>query len=362
MAVAGVWRGSDQTVHRTRRADRLDFASERKIGRCSFAICDRVGGRFYLSFNISPLQFQDAQFPQQLEAIAVEAGFPLSRIQLELTESAVIDDLARARLIASKLKALGIQIALDDFGTGFSSLRWLQALPFDAIKIDASFVRSMTTVRDSRKIVSAVIGLGQSLKMPVVAEGVETKAEASMLTKFGCDFVQGYLFSKPLMASAVPNILAARGELTTKIVPTDLSCNLRLAQLNAIYDCAPIALCFIDMSRRVVSANKKMADLVGGFDLTQIIGKRIDDVYPEFVPLIADLLDAVADGIDLSPLESRMPERNRWMLTTVSTVHDEDAELLGISIAIVDITDSKVSPPMRTFGKRPLPSNWRGKP
>ena len=127
--------------------------------------------QFRLAFNISPLQFQDARLPAQIEAAARPSRFPLSRIQLEITESAVIDDLSAARAAINRLKNLGAQVVLDDFGTGFSSLTRLQALPFDKIKIDRSFVSSMAASRESRKIVSAIIGLGQSLGMPVVAEG-----------------------------------------------------------------------------------------------------------------------------------------------------------------------------------------------
>jgi EAL domain-containing protein (putative c-di-GMP-specific phosphodiesterase class I) len=132
-------------------------------------------GAFRLAFNISPLQFQSLALPAQIEAAVRLSGFPLSRVQLEITESAIIDDISAARTAVSRLKALGMQVILDDFGTGFSSLTRLQALPFDKIKVDGSFVRSMRTSRQSRKIVSAIIGLGQSLGMPIVAEGIETR-------------------------------------------------------------------------------------------------------------------------------------------------------------------------------------------
>ena len=104
----------------------------------------------------------------------------------------------------------------------------MQALPFDSIKIDASFVRTMVMSRDARKIVSAVIGLGQSLGMPVVAEGIETRAEASMLSRLGCDFGQGYLYGRPSHAEAVPAFLRTFGEQTDEHPSLNLSCNLRL--------------------------------------------------------------------------------------------------------------------------------------
>lgn len=169
-------------------------------------------GRFHLAFNISPLQFQAPTLPRQIEAISRRTGFPFSRLQIELTESALIDDLSTARCLIARLKALGVQLALDDFGTGFSCLTWLRLLSFDSIKIDASFVRSMTTSGDCRKIVSAIIGLGQSLGMKVIAEGIETRDEAALLARFGCNLGQGYLFGRPSPAGSIPAVLRSLGE------------------------------------------------------------------------------------------------------------------------------------------------------
>jgi EAL domain-containing protein (putative c-di-GMP-specific phosphodiesterase class I) len=168
-------------------------------------------GVFRLAFNLSPLQFQSLALPAKIEAAVRLSGFPLSRVQLEITESAIIDDISAARATVNRLKALGMQVILDDFGTGFSSLTRLQALPFDKIKIDGSFVRSMRASRESRKIVSAIIGLGQSLGMPVVAEGIETRAQLRMLTYLGCNFGQGYFFSRPIPANEVPALIEQWG-------------------------------------------------------------------------------------------------------------------------------------------------------
>jgi PAS domain S-box-containing protein len=309
-------------------------------------------GVFRLTFNISPTQVQDAKLPAHIEAAVRRSGFPASRIQLEITESVFIADLDAARHALTRLKGLGVGVALDDFGAGFSSLAWLQALPFDEIKIDASFIRSMLASRDSRKIVSAVIGLGQSLGMPVVAEGIETKAEMRMLIGLGCDLGQGYLFARPSRAVAIPAILRALGTHAHDGVPLNLSCNLRLAQLNAIYASAPFALCFIDMSRRFVSANRKYAELIG-VDLCRLIGRRIDDVRPDMLPLVQDVLGAAAKGGIIPSLESVTPDGSRVLLSTISTARDENDEVVGISVAIVDITKFKSSTPLRTFGRRP---------
>ncbi len=107
------------------------------------------------------------------------------------------------------LKGMGVRLSLDDFGTGYSSLAHLQALPFDKIKIDAGFVRAMARDPGSRKIVAAVVGLGHSLGLPTVAEGVEERGEAEALRRLGCDGGQGWLFGRPVPAEAVDAMLAA---------------------------------------------------------------------------------------------------------------------------------------------------------
>jgi PAS domain S-box-containing protein len=306
------------------------------------ASASRWAGEFRLAFNISPLQFQDAELPSRIEEAVRPSGFALSRIQLEITESAVIDDLNSALISIGCLKRLGVQIVLDDFGIGFSSLTRLQALPFDKIKMDASFVRSMDTSRDSRKIVGAVIGLGQSLGMPVVAEGVENQAQSQMLVQLGCDFGQGFLFSKAVTADAVPALLTARGEQADDPTPLNFSCNLKLAQLKAIYEGAPFALCLVDLKRRYVSANQHFATLIG-VGLDEIIGRRVDDVYPDAVPYaIADLKAAVS-GEPIPPRETVMPESGRVVLSTVAAARDENNEVVGISVALIDITKYKTT-------------------
>jgi PAS domain S-box-containing protein len=309
-------------------------------------------GRFRLAFNISPLQFRETELPAQIEEAARSSGFPLSRIQIEITESAVIDDLESARVCLFRLKTLGVQIVLDDFGTGFSSLTRLQALPFDIIKVEASFVQSMGVSRDSRKIVSAVIGLGQSLGMPVVAEGVETPTQLRMLTQLGCDFGQGYLFSRPASAEAIPALIDLRGEAGEDPSPLNLSCNLKLAQLKAIYAGAPFALCFVDLERRYVSANKRFAELIG-VALEDITGRRVEEVYPEALPYVLADIEAVVTGRRAPPRECVMPG-GRMVLSTVAAARDEDNEVVGMSVALIDITRYKRAAASDVSRVRPL--------
>ncbi len=150
-----------------------------------------------LACNVSPLQLRDRGLPMMVRAALDQSGLPPGRLELEITESALVGDLDLARTLLDELKTLGVRLALDDFGTGYSSLRHLKMLPFDKIKIDAGFVGAMVSNLESRKIVAAVVGLGQSLGLITVAEGVEEPETAALLRDLGCDIGQGWLFGRP---------------------------------------------------------------------------------------------------------------------------------------------------------------------
>src|ERR1700722_15097358 len=157
----------------------------------AFRTMQRLPEYLRLSINVSAIQLRDRSLRRQVSLAAEEAGFSLERLTVEITESALVGNIENARSITEELKALGVRIAIDDFGTGYSSLRHLHALPFDEIKVDRSFVQTMLLRRESRKIVAAIIGLGQSLGLTTVAEGVEDQAQADMLLWLGCDLAQG---------------------------------------------------------------------------------------------------------------------------------------------------------------------------
>jgi diguanylate cyclase (GGDEF)-like protein len=163
-----------------------------------------------LSFNLSPLHLTEADLPRQVAEILAEAGLPASRLQLELTEGALLGDLRSGHAMLSELKAMGVRLALDDFGTGHSGLRELQALPFDVIKVDNGFVRAMASDSGARKIVAAIIGLGESLGLPVVAEGIEEQLDVDFLTRLGCDMGQGWLLGRPMPANLLAALLPER--------------------------------------------------------------------------------------------------------------------------------------------------------
>src|ERR1019366_5021526 len=165
-----------------------------------------------ISINISPLELHDAELTQQIRNLAEKAGFSLRRTVIEITESALAENPAQAYATVSALKEWGCKIALDDFGTGYSSLRHLQSMPFDELKVDGIFVSSITERRDSRKIVAAVIGMGQSLGLTTVAEGVATQEQADMLLWLGCDEAQGWLYGRPVPGRELAGVIAAQRE------------------------------------------------------------------------------------------------------------------------------------------------------
>jgi diguanylate cyclase (GGDEF)-like protein len=155
-------------------------------------------GEFVLAVNISPSQVRDQWFPEKVLRTLRETGFPAQRLEIEVTESAMIGDVARAKTSLMSLKNQGVRIALDDFGTGYSSLFLLRELPIDKLKIDRSFVARITTDRENETIVGALIGLGKALGLKVTAEGVEDEATADALRAMGCEFAQGYLYGQAI--------------------------------------------------------------------------------------------------------------------------------------------------------------------
>lgn len=150
-----------------------------------------------ISLNIAPLQLQDPALPLKLLQVLSECGFPPARLEIEITEDALVRDFEAARTILESLKNLGVRVALDDFGTGYSSLRHLRELPFDVLKIDASFVHSMNDSDEAMTIVRTIVQLAKSLGLGITAEGIETQAQAQELRVLGCDRGQGFLLGRP---------------------------------------------------------------------------------------------------------------------------------------------------------------------
>ena len=162
-----------------------------------------------LAVNIAPQQFMDVWLSERILAILVETGFPPHRLEVEITESALVHDLEATRKTLTSLQNLGVRIALDDFGTGYSSLYHLRELKFDKLKIDRSYVDSVTMSDERAKLVDAIIKLGSSLGLVTTAEGIETEASSTWLSDQGCEFGQGYLFGKPMPKSEMDQVIAA---------------------------------------------------------------------------------------------------------------------------------------------------------
>ena len=172
-----------------------------------------------LAVNISPQQLKDPWFSQKLTKLLVEVGFPAAQLEVEITESSLFENLPLVRSIVTSLKNQGVSLSLDDFGTGYSSLSHLRALPFDRIKIDRSFVAAMRGSPDAQAIVVAIVRLGESLSMPITAEGVEDEATAIELTRLGCSKGQGWYFGRAASAADTERLLAERGLLRTPMAP-----------------------------------------------------------------------------------------------------------------------------------------------
>ncbi|HEY0101441.1 MAG TPA: EAL domain-containing protein [Pyrinomonadaceae bacterium] len=161
----------------------------------------------FVSVNLSSKQFIQSDLIQRITQIITETKINPEGLKLEITESAVMDDVDSATEMLKKLRALGIKLSIDDFGTGYSSLSYLHRFPIDTLKVDRSFVVNMSEDSENVEIVRTIVSLAQNLGMNVIAEGVETKEQLAALRKLGCENGQGYLFSKPVAAKAAENLI-----------------------------------------------------------------------------------------------------------------------------------------------------------
>lgn len=163
-----------------------------------------------IAVNLSPVQFGDDGLVATVERALRRHDLPPGRLELEITEGVLINDVERALATVRALKALGVVIALDDFGTGYSSLSYLRRFPFDKIKIDRSFVQALGEDEDAEAIVQSIIAMGRSLKLAVTAEGVETDAQLDLLRGLQCSEVQGFLLGRPTAEPTIDPLRAKR--------------------------------------------------------------------------------------------------------------------------------------------------------
>jgi EAL domain-containing protein (putative c-di-GMP-specific phosphodiesterase class I) len=162
---------------------------------------------FHISVNLSARQFQQHDLLQKIEIILLLSDLAPHTLQLEITESIGMKNAEHTITILNELKEKGIQISIDDFGTGYSSLSYLKKFPIHNLKVDQSFVRDIGEYQDSETIVSLIISMAHTLKLKVIAEGVETERQLSFLKEQKCDMFQGYLFSKPVPAEMFEKLL-----------------------------------------------------------------------------------------------------------------------------------------------------------
>jgi diguanylate cyclase (GGDEF)-like protein len=175
---------------------------------CAWAARGVDAGR--LALNHSARQFLEPHLALFVAEELGRSGFPAERLELEITESAVMSDLGGAKRAVAEVKALGVGFALDDFGTGYSALSYLKHFPVDALKIDRTFVRDLPADRGDAAIVSAIVALGHALGLRVVAEGVESAPQAALVRRLGCDEQQGYYYARPLPAAELESLLRTR--------------------------------------------------------------------------------------------------------------------------------------------------------
>jgi len=166
-----------------------------------------------MAINLSARQFNDDFLLDDIVAALQVSGMAPELLELELTESMVIQNPARAISLLESIKAMGCRIAIDDFGTGYSSLAQLKNFPIDTLKVDRSFIRDLENNQEDRAMTSAIIAMGKTLGLTIVAEGVETEAQQTFLGARACDQIQGYYFSKPLAPTQFDEFLRLQPEL-----------------------------------------------------------------------------------------------------------------------------------------------------
>ncbi len=174
-----------------------------------------------MAVNLSPRQFSDENLLQDIDDALAASGMPPQLLQLEITESMVMHNVGRAIELLDIIRARGVRLAIDDFGTGYSSMALMKKFPVDTIKIDRSFVQDLPHDTEDRAIAQAIISMGKALGMTVVAEGVETVEQANFLREHACDEMQGFLFSKPVAAERIPELLEANRRLGPPSLPRE---------------------------------------------------------------------------------------------------------------------------------------------
>jgi predicted signal transduction protein with EAL and GGDEF domain len=252
-----------------------------------------------MAVNVSARQFQQSDLVAIVTHALAESGLPGAGLELEITESAFLDDIVKTVFVLDQIKTLGVLLALDDFGTGYSSLAHLSSLPFDKIKIDQSFIRDITSNPVNAAIVNATIAMGRSLNMTVLAEGVENEAQLQFLRNRQCEAMQGWLFSKALPAGEIESLMksgnllkvgaggtAAETLLILDDEPNILNALRRLLRREnyEILTASTPANAFDLLARhriQVIISDQRMPEMSG----TEFLS-RVKQLYPETVRIV----------------------------------------------------------------------------
>jgi predicted signal transduction protein with EAL and GGDEF domain/CheY-like chemotaxis protein len=287
------------------------------------AACKQIGawlrngvGAVRVAVNVASRQFIEGDLEQVVRSALVRHEVPPELLELELTETALMSNAERTIMVLTNLKAIGIKVAIDDFGTGYSSLAYLQRFPIDKLKIDIAFVREITTNPNDAAIATAIISMAHSLKLRVIAEGVETRAQLEYLRRSRCDEIQGYFFSRPV-APADMAVLVESG----RCLPVDPAAPNQPAQTLLIVDDNPDILWSLDQlfqrdAYQILTAGSatEAFELLAlhpvqvilcdqrlpGMNGTEFLG-QVKDMYPETIRIILSGymgLDAVLDSVN----------------------------------------------------------------
>lgn len=268
-----------------------------------------------VAVNLSARQFQDEHLAEEVAMILAETGLAPEYLELEITESALIHDVDAAIATSQKLKALGLKLSLDDFGTGYSSLTYVSRFPFDKLKIDQSFVRNITHNPADAAIATAAIAMARGLNLSVLAEGVETEAQALFLRSRHCEAMQGYLFNRPLAPETFARLLADNSRLILNDACTDHEQTLLivddepsiLSSLNRLFrhenfhtltttSCATAFELLAQHPTQVIISDQRMAGMTG----TEFFAK-VRQLYPDTIRIILSgytELESVMDAIN----------------------------------------------------------------
>lgn len=186
-----------------------------------------------VSVNLSPVEFQRSDLDERIEAVLTASGIAPARLELEITESVMLEDAASALATMNRLKALGVRLSMDDFGTGYSSLSYLRNYPFDGIKIDRSFVAALDQSQGSEAIVSAIVSMGHALSLTVTAEGIETRAQLGTLKALACDQAQGFYLGRPMAPMLFRQIVLDQDAGVAATDPPTAGCRVEARQTSA---------------------------------------------------------------------------------------------------------------------------------